>query len=88
MELEVLVKTKSLKSSLVAQSIKDPVLSLKCLGSLLWHKFYPWPRNFHVLWRQPKKRKKKKKNHQNPPPKKTEKTKQTPKSSYRLILLL
>ena len=28
-------------SSLVAQRVKDLVLSLLCLGSLLWHRFDP-----------------------------------------------
>ena len=23
-------------------------------GLLLWHRLDPWPRNFHVLWAQPK----------------------------------
>ena len=27
----------------------------------LWPRFNPWPRNFHVLWTQPRKKKKKKK---------------------------
>ena len=33
----------------MAQWVKDPVLSLQWLGSLLWCRFDPWPRNFHVL---------------------------------------
>ena len=32
-------------SSLVAQWVKDLVLSLLWLRSLHWHGFYPWPRN-------------------------------------------
>ena len=32
------------------QQVKDPA------WSLLWHKFDPWPGNFHVPWAQPKKR--------------------------------
>ena len=44
-------------SSLVAQQVKDPALSL------LWHRFDPWPGNFRMLWAWPKKKKKKKKNH-------------------------
>ena len=32
--------------------VKDPALSL------LWHRFEPRPRNFYVLWAQPKKKKK------------------------------
>ena len=35
-------------SSLVAQEVKDPVLLLQRLGSLLWHGFDPWPGNFHM----------------------------------------
>ena len=27
--------------------VKDLVLSLQGLGSLLWHRFDPWPGNFH-----------------------------------------
>ena len=34
-------------------AVKDPALSLLWFGSLLWHGFNPWPRNFHVLWEQP-----------------------------------
>ena len=29
-----------------AQQVKDPVLSVPRLRSLLWHGFDPWPRNF------------------------------------------
>lgn len=35
-------------SSLVVLQVKDPVLSLKWLGSLLWHGLDLWPGNFHV----------------------------------------
>ena len=35
------------RSSLVVQQVKGLVLSL------LWFRFHPWPRNFHVLWAQP-----------------------------------
>ena len=35
-------------SSLVAQWVKDLVLSLQWPRVLLWLKFYPWPRNFHM----------------------------------------
>ena len=44
-------------------AVKNPVLSLKQHGSLLWYRFNPWPRNFHVLQAWPKKKKKKKKKH-------------------------
>ena len=40
------------ESSLVAQEVKDPVMSLPWLRLLLWHRFNPWPRNFCM----PKKR--------------------------------
>ena len=30
------------------QWVKDPVLSLQGIGSLLWHGFDPWPRIFHM----------------------------------------
>ena len=48
---------KVVRSFLVAQQVKDPVLSLQQLGlqSLLWCGLSPWPRNFHVLQVQPKK---------------------------------
>ena len=45
------------RSSLVMQQVKYLTLTLQRLGSLLWHGFYPWPRNFHILWAQPKKKK-------------------------------
>ena len=37
------IKNSSPWSSLVAQQVKDPVLSLLHLGSLLWHRLHPWP---------------------------------------------
>ena len=40
-------------------------MSLKQCGSLLWCGFPPWPRNFHMLWDQPKKIEKKKKGKKN-----------------------
>lgn len=47
------------RSSLVGQHwVKDPVLSLLQLGSLLWCRFHPWPRNY-VQRAWPKKKKKK-----------------------------
>ena len=42
---------------LVAQQVKDSVLSLQWLRLLLWHGFDPWPGNFHVPWVWPKKKK-------------------------------
>ena len=49
-----------ISSSLMAQWDKESVLSPLCLGLLLWYRFSPWPRNFHMPWTWPKKRKKKK----------------------------
>ena len=40
----------------MAQWVKDPRLSLQHLWLLLWHRFDPWPRNFHMPWSQPKKK--------------------------------
>ena len=37
------------RSSLVAQWVKDLVLSLLWLRSLLWPGFHPWSGNFHML---------------------------------------
>ena len=45
-----------IKSSLVAQWVKELALSLLCLGSLLWHRFDPWPGNFCMSWARPKKK--------------------------------
>ena len=42
-------------SFLVAQWVKDPVLSLQCLGSLLQHGFSPWLRDICMLQVQLKK---------------------------------
>ena len=47
-------KKMSIGSSLVAQQVKDLALSLQRLGSLPWHGFSPWPRNFHMAQEQPK----------------------------------
>ena len=47
-------------SSPVAARVMDLTLSLQQLGSLLWHGFNPWPRNFHMPWVWQKKKKKKK----------------------------
>ena len=43
----------------MVQWVKDPVLSLLWLGSLVWCGFGPWPRNFCVLQAWPKGKKKK-----------------------------
>ena len=42
----------------MAQWVKDPALSLQQLRQLLWHRFDPWPRNFHMPQVQPKANKK------------------------------
>ena len=39
-----ILKNTGLRSSLVSQQVKDPVLSLP------WYEFDPWPGNFHLLW--------------------------------------
>ena len=41
----------------MAQWVKDPVLSRPQLRSLLWHRFDPWPGNFHMPQAQPKRKK-------------------------------
>ena len=44
-----------LRHSLVAQKVKDLVVSLQQLRSLLWYGFNPWPGNFHMPQVWPKK---------------------------------
>ena len=39
----------------MVQWVKDPVLSLKQLRSLLWHAFNPRSGDFLMPWMQPKK---------------------------------
>ena len=39
----------------MAQQLKDLALSLQWLGSLLWHGFNPWLRNFYMLQAWPNK---------------------------------
>ena len=41
----------------MAQWVKDLLLSLQWLGSLLGRKCNPWPRNFHMPWVQKNKNK-------------------------------
>ena len=41
----------------MVQWVEDPRLSLQWSGLLLWHKFNPWPRNFHMPWVWKKKEK-------------------------------
>ena len=38
----------------MAQCFKDPLLSHKQLGWLLWHEFSPWPGNYCMPLEQPK----------------------------------
>ena len=45
------------RSSLVAEGVKDPVLSLP------WHRFDPWPGNFCMLKARPKKKNERKQHH-------------------------
>ena len=47
-------------SSLVVQWIKDLVLPLLWLRSLLWHRFDPWPGNCHMLREWPEMKNKQK----------------------------
>jgi len=42
----------------MVQQVKDPALSLQELVLLLWCGFHSWPRNFCMMWVQPKKKKK------------------------------
>ena len=42
----------------MAQWVKDLVLSLQWLGSLLWCRFDPWPGSIHMLQSQPQTEKK------------------------------
>ena len=46
-----------MRSSLVAQWVRDPVLSLLWLESLPWHRFDPWPRELSHDEGQAKKKK-------------------------------
>ena len=41
------------------QRVKDPALSLRQLGLLLWHGFDPWLRNLYMPGERTKKKKKK-----------------------------
>ena len=34
----------------MVQWVKDPAISLQWLRSVLWWRFDPWPRNFHMQW--------------------------------------
>ena len=48
-KLATLQKKNKLRSSFMAQRVKDLTLSLHQLESLLQCGFDPWPRNFHML---------------------------------------
>ena len=54
-------EVKSQGNSLVAKWVKELALSLLGFRSLLWHRFNPWPRNFHMPQVQPKNKKLKRK---------------------------
>ena len=55
--------------SFTVQHVKDPALSLQRLGSLMWHGFDPWPRDFQwALGMEKKKKKKRKKSTQSTHP--------------------
>ena len=47
------------RNSHVVLQVKDLALSLQWLGLLLWHRFYPWSRNFCMPVVLPKRKKKK-----------------------------
>ena len=40
----------------MAQQVKDLALSQRWPGLLLWHRFSPWPGNFHMPWVRKKKK--------------------------------
>ena len=44
----------------MAEQVKDLILSLFWLGTLLWCRFDPWTGNFCMLWAWPQKKKRKK----------------------------
>lgn len=46
---ETLPQSKNVKSSLLAQQVKNPVLSLLWLWLKQWWEFKPWPENFPML---------------------------------------
>ena len=48
------IQKKKDSSSLTAQWVKDPALSLPWLWLQWQHELNPWPRNFHMLWAGPK----------------------------------
>ena len=48
------LKLWKLWASLMAQWVKDPEPSLLWLRPPLWHRFDPWPGNFHMPWARPK----------------------------------
>ena len=54
------------RDSFMEQWVKDPVLSLQRLGSLLWCGFNPWPGKFHISWAHTARGKKKKKSNFQP----------------------
>ena len=58
-EIEQWTKDPVSGSSPVAQQVKDLVLSRQRLRLLLWHRFKPWHRNFHMLRCGQKKKKRK-----------------------------
>ena len=53
---KLIQKRRGLLSFLLAQWVKDPALAPQQLRLLLWHRFDPWPKKFHMLWAQPKER--------------------------------
>ena len=46
---------RSFKTPTKHQAFPDGLAVKDCIPSLLRLRFNPWPRNFHMLWVQPKK---------------------------------
>ena len=55
-------------SSVMAQRVEDPALSLLWLTLLLWQEFSPWPGNFRMPWAGPKENQTKTNKQKNPKP--------------------
>ena len=53
MEKIKIIKKKMPRGVPCGSGVKNLVLSLQCLRLLLWRRFDPWPRNFHMPRGQP-----------------------------------
>ena len=62
----MMVKISQWWSSLVVHWAEDLASLLLWLGSLLWHRFDPWPGNLHRLWAVAKNKQTKKKSREFP----------------------